>query len=55
MAAVLNLPALSLLVTLAVKEGYVSGWKAAAYSLGVPGRLLLSIPMLFSLGKNLDL
>jgi hypothetical protein len=54
-AAALNLPALSLLVTLAVKEGYVSGWKAAAYSLGVSGLLLLFIPALFSLGKSLRL
>jgi hypothetical protein len=54
-AAVLNLPALSLLVTLALGEGYVSGWKAVAYSLGVPGIALLSIPALFSLGKALNL
>lgn len=51
----LNLPTLSLLVVLALRQGYVSGWKAAAYSVGVPGVLLLSIPALFKLGKSLNL
>ena len=51
----LNLPALSLLVVLALRQGYVSGWKAAAYSLGVAGILLLSIPALFKLGRSLNL
>jgi hypothetical protein len=54
-AVALNLPVLSLLVVLAVREGYVSGWKAAAFSLGVSGILLLSIPALFKLGQALDL
>jgi hypothetical protein len=54
-AVVFVLPALSLLVWLALKEGYVSGWKAAAYSLGVPGILLLFIPALFKLGKVLKI
>jgi hypothetical protein len=51
----LNLPVLSLLVVLAVRQGYVSGWKAAAYSVGVAGLLALFIPALFKLGKALDL
>ncbi|HUE23028.1 MAG TPA: HXXEE domain-containing protein [Bryobacteraceae bacterium] len=50
-AVALNLPALSLLVILALREGYVSGWKAAVYSAGVGGALLLSILALFKLGK----
>jgi hypothetical protein len=52
-AVLLNLPALSVLVVLALREGYVSGWKAAAYSLGVAVLLLLSIPALLKLGKVL--
>lgn len=52
-AIALNLPVLSLLVVLAVREGYVSGWKAAGYAVGVSGLLLLSIPVLFKLGKAL--
>jgi hypothetical protein len=51
----LNLPVLSLLVVMALREGYVSGWKAAAYSVGVAGLLLASIPALFRLGKVLNL
>jgi hypothetical protein len=51
----LNLPLLSLLMVLALRQGYVSGWKAAAYSVGVAALLLLSIPALFKLGKTLDL
>jgi hypothetical protein len=54
-AVALNLPSLSLLVLFAVRQGYVSGWKAAEYSIGVSGLLLLSIPTLFRLGKALDL
>jgi len=54
-ALALNLPALSLLIVVALREGYVSGWKAAAYSLGVSGLLLLSIPALFKTGKVLGL
>ena len=50
---VLNLPVLSLLVVLAVREGYVSGWKAVEYAVGVSGLLLLSIPVLFKLGRAL--
>ena len=51
----LNLPVLSLLVVMALREGYVSGWKAAAYSVGVAGLLLASIPALLRLGKVLNL
>jgi hypothetical protein len=54
-AVALNLPVLSLLVVLAIREGYVSGWKAAAYSVGVAGILLASIQILFKTGKNLNL
>ena len=54
-AVALNLPALTLLVVLALSEGYVSGWKAIVYSAGVSGLLLLSIPALFGLGKALKL
>jgi hypothetical protein len=49
----LNLPVLSLLVVLAVRQGYVSGWKAAAYSVGVAALVALFIPALFRLGKAL--
>jgi hypothetical protein len=52
---VLNVPVLYLLLKLALEEGYVSAWKAAAYSVGVVGLLLLSIPTLFKLGKVLNL
>jgi hypothetical protein len=54
-AVVLNLPVLSLLVVLALREGYVSGWKAAAYSVSMAALLLLSIPALFKLGRILDM
>ncbi|MGD0546454.1 MAG: HXXEE domain-containing protein [Terracidiphilus sp.] len=51
----LNLPVLSLLVAQALRQGYVSGGKAAAYSVVVAGVLLLAIPALFRLGKALNL
>jgi hypothetical protein len=54
-AVAVNLPVLSLLVVLALKEGYVSGWKAVAFSIGVSAVLLLSIPVLFKLGRVLNL
>jgi hypothetical protein len=54
-AVTLNLPVLSLLVVLALKEEYVSGVKAAEYSVGVAGLLLASIPTLFKLGRVLNL
>ena len=54
-AITLNLPVLSLLLMLALVERQVSGWRAVAYGVGVPGLLLLSIPALFQLGKALVL
>ena len=54
-AVALNLPVLSLLVVLAIREDYVSGWKAAAYSVGVAIMLLASIQILFKTGKILNL
>ena len=50
----LNLPVLSLLVTLALREGYVSGWRAAVYAAAVSAFLLASIPALFKLGLALN-
>ena len=52
-AVALNLPVVSLLLVLALREGYVSGWRAAAYSAGVAAVLLAAIPALFKLGKML--
>jgi len=52
-AVALNLPAFSLLVVLALREEYVSGWEATAYSVGVSSLLLMSIPALFKLGNIL--
>ncbi|HMD77831.1 MAG TPA: HXXEE domain-containing protein [Terracidiphilus sp.] len=54
-AVALNLPVLSLLVVLALREEYVSGWKAAAYSVGVAGLLIATIPALFKIGRALNL
>ena len=54
-AVLLNLPVLSLLVLLAVREGYVSGWRAVEWSAGVCALLVVSIPALFKLGKMLKL
>jgi hypothetical protein len=54
-AVALNLPVLSLLVVLAISGGYVSGWKAAEYSVGMAGLLLASIQILFKAGKILNL
>ena len=54
-AVALNLPVLSLLMVFAVREGYVSGWKAAAYSACVAGILMASIQILFKIGKILNL
>ncbi len=52
-AVLLNLPVSSLLVVHALREGYVSGWKSVAYSLGVVVALVALIPALFKLGKGL--
>jgi hypothetical protein len=54
-AVALNLPVLSFLTASALAERQVSGWKAAAYGVGVPSLLLLSLPLLFKLGRRLNL
>jgi len=54
-AVVLNLPVLTLLVAMALKEGYVSGGKASVYSVGVAALLAASIPALFKIGRALNL
>jgi len=54
-AALLNLPILSCLTVLALKQGYVSGHDALVFSIVVPVLLLLMIPLLFQLGKLLGL
>jgi len=51
----LNLPVLTLLVVCALREGYVSGWKAVAYCVCVSVILVASLPALFKLGKVLKL
>ncbi len=53
-AVTLNLPVLSLLVVLAVREGYVSGWKAAEYAAGVSGFLLLYVAAVYKLGRAVE-
>ena len=50
-AFVLNLPILSWLLVLALKQGYVSSHDAWLFSFVVPALLLLMIPLLFKLGK----
>jgi hypothetical protein len=52
-AAVLNLPILSWLTVLALKQGYVTSHDALVFSWVVPVLLLLMIPTLFQLGKVL--
>ncbi len=54
-AMALNLPVLSLLVAIAFREGYVSGEKAIAYSVGVAALLLASIRILLKTGNVLNL
>lgn len=54
-AVLLNLPVLTLLVVHALREGYVSGWKAVAACVGVTCVLLASLPALLKLGKVLNL
>jgi hypothetical protein len=54
-AATLNLPILSFLAALALKQGYVSNHDALVFSIAVPLLLLLMIPLLFKLGKFLGL
>lgn len=52
-AATLNLPILSFLVVLALKQGYVSKSDALIFSILVPLVGLLILPLLFRLGKAL--
>jgi hypothetical protein len=54
-AVALNLPVLSLLVVLALREGYVTGGRAAVYSVIVAGLLVAAIPALFKIGRALSL
>jgi len=54
-AVALNLPVLSLLMVLAIRNGYVSGWKAAGYSIGVAVILVAAIQILFNKSKILNL
>jgi hypothetical protein len=54
-AVLLNLPALSYLIVLALKQGYVSGHDALVSAIVVPFFLLLMIPLLFRLGEALGL
>jgi hypothetical protein len=53
-AFALNLPVLSLLVVLALREDYVSGWEAAEFSACVTGFLVLSIAALNKFGRAGD-
>ena len=52
--ALLEVPVLALLARLAVKEDYVSGWRAVEYAVGVPAVLLLSIRPLLALGSRIS-
>lgn len=54
-AVLLNLPVLFLLLRQALRERYVSGLRATIYWIGVPVCLLISIPALFKMGRNLGL
>ncbi len=54
-AAILNLPILSFLAALALKQGYVSSHDALRFSIAVPLLLLLLIPLLFKIGTFLGL
>jgi hypothetical protein len=54
-AVALNLPVLTFLVVIALRQGYVSGGKAAAYSIGVACLLVAAIPALFKMGRALNL
>lgn len=52
-AVALNLPILSLLAALAIKQGFVAPHDAVVFSIVVGPVLLLMIPLLFRLGKLL--
>ncbi len=54
-AVALNLPVLCFLMASAVADRQVAGWKAVTYGAGVPGLLLLSILVLFKVGRSLNL
>ena len=54
-AATLNLPILSLLALLALRQGYVSLQAALVFCIAVPLLLLLATPLLFRLGRLLGL
>jgi len=54
-AVLLNLPVLTLLAVYALREGYVSGWKAVGFCVGVSGALVASLFALFKLGRVLNL
>lgn len=54
-AAALNLPILSFLAALALKQGYISNHDALVFSIAVPLLLLLLLPLLLKLGKSLGL
>jgi hypothetical protein len=54
-AAALNLPILSFLTFLALKQGYVAPRAALEFAIAVPLLLLAMIPLLFKLGKLLEL
>ena len=53
-AAALNLPILSFLAFLALKQGYVSGRGALESAIAMPVALALMIPLLFRLGRFLS-
>jgi len=52
-ALAINLPVLSVLVVLALRERDVSGWKAVGYCVGVGAAMPAAIRTLFKLGKIL--
>jgi hypothetical protein len=54
-AVLLNLPVLFLLLRQALLEHYVSGWRATICWISVPICLLISIPVLFKMGRNFGL
>ena len=50
-AVVVNLPVLTLLSTLAIRERYVSGRKAVVFGVAVPLGIVAVLPVLFALGR----
>jgi len=49
-AVLVNLPVMSILALRSLREGWVSGWKAAAFAVGVPLLLSGSILAVFVIG-----